>query len=162
MACLLLKKRKKKNHKPFSPCHIPSLCPLPIIIYGSIHFTWMTVPGQLSVVSSGTGHIVTDRTPTSLISNLRRHRLGLCLMENLCFVGKLTLRLLKENECSSLRFAITPRWHGLCAICLWAVVTITTVWRMPGVSIKVKHVKTTKCSLSAYKQGKMNPTAYSK
>lgn len=55
--------------------------------------------------------IVTDRTPTSLISNRRRHQLQQSVMENLCFVRKLTPMLLKENECSSQHFIITPWCH---------------------------------------------------
>ena len=92
-----LSKRQKKKTRPFSPWYIPSLIPLPHShFFGSILFSWLTVLGQLSVVKPGTSCIVTDRTPTSLISNRRRHRLCSCLMENLGFVGKLTLTLLKN------------------------------------------------------------------
>lgn len=63
-------------------------------------------------------------------------------MENLCFVSKLTLVLLKENECSSLCFEITPRWHlgPGCRRPLGAMVRVPFCLT-PGVYIKVKNVK---------------------
>lgn len=67
--CLKAKKNCYFLHAIFS---ISGLFPT-IILFGSILFSWLTVLGQLSIVRHGTGCIVTDRTPTSLICNRRRH-----------------------------------------------------------------------------------------
>lgn len=91
------------------------LSPLPHNLFFFLPLFWV----NSSLVADSTGPaeccetcIVTDMTPTSLMSNLRRHQHQRGVMENLCFVRKLTLVLLKESECPTLHSSMRPSEAG--------------------------------------------------
>lgn len=131
--------RRKKKHRTFCSC------PMHNHFFGSILLSWLTVLGQLSVVRPGTGCIVKETTPTPLISNCRWHQLLQSVMENLCFVRKLTLvcswQRINAPHCTSKSHPHVIR--GVDAGGPWAMVSIPFSL-IPVVYMKEQNVKTAK------------------